>query len=184
MPFSRSPRLISRCRTIPVCCTWRPPSAHWLSEFSARLAPGTGLRSTRSPQRSKPPRTYRAVHATSRSAASAITGACATFPLTRSPCRSGKSLPVHPHARRSEPRIAHLPATIRAERLSQLFERNEDIRDGRLIVLVSNHCDRSSPHRAGKAGLARREDCDERHAERRREMDEPGIHADDEGCSG
>src|SRR6516164_6144470 len=38
------------------------------------------------------------------------------------------------------------------------------------------------PHRPSEAGLARGEDRDQRHAERGGEMDEPGIHADDEGC--
>ena len=46
-------------------------------------------------------------------------------------------------------------------------------------MLAADHGDRPLPHRPGKAGLARSEDRNQRHAERRREVNEPSIDADD-----
>ena len=53
----------------------------------------------------------------------------------------------------------------------------------RQLVLAADDRDRSLPHRPGEARLAADEDRDQRHAERRGEMEEPGIDADDERCA-
>ena len=78
MPSWRSPRRMSRCRTIQACCMSRPRSARRPSAFSDRPARGTGRRSIRSPRRwCRRSRHSTASPATSRPAACAITAACA-----------------------------------------------------------------------------------------------------------
>jgi len=173
------PRRMSRYRTIPVCCTSPLRSAHRPSESSDRLAHGTGLRSNpiaavvENDRRSAVP-----PFATSRSAGSTITAACAAFSVDRvalsvrqGDCpRADTHVAVSP-AWTSRPRRGAMPPFSSAARTSGTL---------RLLVLAPDDGDRSVPDRSGEAGLAPRKDCDERHAKRRGEMNEPSIHADHE----
>ena len=78
-PFWRSRPPRSRYRTIPASSTSPRRSARRRSAFSAQRAPSYGRRSIRSPRSSRPRSRSTAGPATSRSAGSAITAACATY---------------------------------------------------------------------------------------------------------
>ena len=52
------------------------------------------------------------------------------------------------------------------------------------VPLPTDDGDRSLPHRSGQARLAAHENRDQRHADRRREMQQAGVGADDERCPG